>query len=716
MTTKNRLFFYSIACLLVCVLLTPYHSLASRIDSLQNVLTTKSIPDSTRVNLYVAIAWEYKNKSLNIDSIEAYANKGIALASKIKYPIGTARCHIMLGTALLLNDDYDRGTAYLNDALSYFEKQPDSKELNEILHNLGLSYYKQTKLDLAIQYFERSKKVAKNISTPSRLARAHFYLADIHNEQGNYINALEEYLHALELYEKGGKKNQISNCLTNIATVHAQLKDFKQAQDFIKRSLTYSDVVTNPEETYQNYANIGYVYGLMKDYPNAEHTYQQGYDLTKTDGNEYWNTVFLSNLAEVYTSTGKTNKAIAAYDEVLKRNEKNQDVTFTLAAQSGIGKLLYSQGKKKEAIAHLLEAYRITKENGLKRLVMETAVDLAMYYEEIGDYKQSLIFHKIHNLYSDSLFSESNNKKLQQLQFNYELEKKQRQIDNLQKNKEIQTATATKQTIISTSLLIGMLLLSIIMLQVYRSKLSERKSKETLQLQATKLEELNQFKDKIFSVLSHDLRSPVNSFTAAVHMLNEKEITPEEYEIMKPEINSRVNALNLLLDNVLFWAKSHIQEQKIAHIAKTDLYELVLENINMLHDMAERKCIHITNNVCAATYALCDAGQINIVLRNILMNAIKYTNAEGNITLQAHILKDTVAISVTDTGIGMTADVVENLFATQTNKNTYGTDGEKGIGLGLILCHEFVKANNGTIEVTSIPGKGSTFTLILPKA
>lgn len=403
MTTKKRLSIYSVACWLVCVLLTPLHSSASRIDSLQNVLANKYLPDSSKVNLYVAIAWEYKNKSVNIDSIEAYANKGIALASKAKYQLGTARCHIMLGTALLLNEDYDRGTSYLNEALSYFEKQPDSKELNEILHNLGLSYYKQTKFDLAIQYFERSKKVAKNTNTPSRLARAHFYLADIHNEQGNYINALSEYLHALELYEKSGKKNQVSNCLTNIATVHAQLKDFKQAKEFIDRSLTYSDVVTNPEETYQNYANIGYVYGLMKDYPNAEKIYQQGYDLTQKDGNEYWNTVFLANLAEVYTNTNRAEKAIATYAEVLKRNEKNQDVTFIMSAHSGMGRLLYAQGKKKEAIAHLLEAYRITKENGLKRLVMETAVDLATYYEDIGDYKQALIFHKIHNVYSDSL-------------------------------------------------------------------------------------------------------------------------------------------------------------------------------------------------------------------------------------------------------------------------------------------------------------------------
>jgi signal transduction histidine kinase len=98
------------------------------------------------------------------------------------------------------------------------------------------------------------------------------------------------------------------------------------------------------------------------------------------------------------------------------------------------------------------------------------------------------------------------------------------------------------------------------------------------------------------------------------------------------------------------------------------------------------------------------------------MNAIKYTRPCGSISLHTNSIKDTVAISVTDTGIGMPADIVDNLFATQTNKNTFGTDGEKGIGLGLILCHEFVKANNGSINVTSTPGEGSTFTLVLPKA
>lgn len=708
---------------MLALFLLPVISYAQKTDSLRKILLAKSTPDTTRVLVNAELAWEFKNRNTNVDSIIFYAEQGMALANAIHFRQGAALCSMHVGIALILRDEYAPAVVNLNGALAYFETLPATKELNEIYHNLGLNYYMQTRFDSALANFELSRTAAAAIDNKSRLARAHYYLADIHNDMGTFAPALQHYLAALDLYEKGGKKNAASNCLTNIATVYAQLKDYKNARLYVDKSLKEFSRSTNVQEVYQNYANIGIVYSMMGDYDQALTLFRKGVALTDSLGDGYWNTVFLVNIAEVYTSSDKPELALAAYRQVLARNEKTQEVNFTLSAHSGMGRILYRQGKKQEGITHLTEAFRLMKENRLKRLIMETALELSKMYEQDGDYKRALEYNRVYNTYNDSLFNENNYKKIQQLQFDYELAKKQQQITQLEKKKEIQKEKNEKQRIVSWSLAGAMILLSIVIVVMWRSRLYEKRSKaeilnqnhEILQ-QAAKLEELNSFKDKTFSVLSHDLRGPINSITAAIQMFNDKDISPEEYAEMKPEINAQLNSLNLLLDNVLLWAKTHIKEGKAVSPSKTDLYQLVLQNIDLLKDAADRKQHTLNNNISEAVFAFCDAGHIDIVIRNLIMNAIKYTGNGGTITLDAVAGGGKVSLSVTDTGVGMNQQQLAELFAAKSGRNTYGTAGETGIGLGLLLCHEFVTANNGTIAVCSTPGKGSTFTITLPAA
>ncbi len=698
-------------------------SFGQKTDSLHKALANKNIDDTTRVNIYAGLAWEYKNRHANIDSILFYANKGLALANSINFEKGAAVCSMYIGIANILQNKYDPAIINLNGALAYFESLPPSKELNEIYHNIGLDYYMQTKFEPALQYFEKSKKTAFAINNKSREARAFFYLADIQNDMGNFTIALKNYLAALDLYERGGNKNAASNCLTNIATLYAQLKDYKKAQEFVDKSLEVFSQSTNIQEVYQNYSNIGIVYSMMGAYENALSLFKKGYQLTDSVGDEYWETVFLTNIAEVYTSSDKPDLAMATYKQILERNQKTQDVNFTMAAHSGMGRILYKKGNKKEAMVHMLSAFALMKENQLKRLVMETALEISGMLEKDGDYKKALEYTRVYNLYKDSLYNENNSKKMQQLQFDYELEKKQRQIDQLKKNKEIQKEKAAKQKVITWSLAAGMLLLSVIVVLMSRSRVIEQrnneeilKQKEEIQKQAIRLEELNNFKDKTFSVLSHDLRGPINSITATIQMLNNREISSAEYAELKPEINKELSSLNLLLDNVLFWAKSYLQDDKTVHPARTNLSELAAQNIIMLQDSAGRKQISILNRIDKSLFALCDPGQMEIVLRNLVMNSVKYTAIGGTVAIDAKKAGDNVVISVTDNGVGMTREQLDGLFTAKTGRNTYGTNGETGIGIGLLLCSEFVKANNGTISAVSEPGKGSTFSVTLPAA
>ncbi|MBE2290572.1 MAG: tetratricopeptide repeat protein [Chitinophagaceae bacterium] len=707
----------------ILAIASPQKSIAGRTDSLKKILQTTAVADTSRAQALLGMAWEYKNKNTNTDSIRHYAGAALKLSAKIGYTRGEALGNMYEGIADVLDQNYEKAQANLMKALAVMEKQPPSKDVNELLHNIGLVYYMQTKFPEAIAYFERSKKSAKDIGNDSRVARAYFYLGDIYNDIGNFAASLKEYLGALKIYETLGATNSASNCYTNIATLYAQLKDFDKAREYVAKSMKSFETSTNQQEVYQNYANIGFVYSLMQDYTRALELFNRGLKLTDSMGDEYWNTVFLTNVAETYTTTKQPAKALAAYEEVLKRQKTVPDVNFVLSAHSGMGRILFEQGKKKEGVAHLQEALKLMQQTGQKKLAMETSGELANMYEATGDYKKALELSHTYERYKDSIFNADNERKIQKIQYDHDLEKKQLQIRELKKTHDIQASFAKKLEIALGILIVSKVLLITMLVLFYRKKRSEKRAKEKvqgqkeqLQLQASRLEELNHFKDKTFSVLSHDLRGPINSITAAIQMLNNKQLTAEEYDMLKPDINNQLSTLNLLLDNVLMWARSYMQETKASDPAPTDIAQLIGSNLSLLGETAERKQITLSGTTGAPVMAFCDGGQINIVLRNLIMNALKFTGAGGTVSVQCTSANGKVRIAVTDTGVGMDAEQLESLFTAKDGRNTYGTEGERGIGLGLLLCHEFVRVNDGTIEVQSEKGKGSTFTVTLPAA
>lgn len=716
---RNPAALAAVGLLLLTIPSTPVF--AGKTDSLRKIAFSPTSPDTSKVMAYAGLAWEFKNRDTNEDSVLHYATKGLQLAKEIGFGKGIALCEMHLGIAHMLKQEYAPALQHLNNALAYYEPQGAGKELNEVYHNIGVVYYMQTKLGQAITYFEKSEKIAAAIGNNSRLARACFYQGDIYNDQGSFGNALQQYLKAMKLYEAGGNKSSAANCYTNIATLYAQLKDFDQARTYVNKSLEEFSHANNVQEVYQNYSNIGFVYSLMADYPRALELFSKGERLTDSLGDEYWNTVFLSNIAEIYTTSGKPAAALATYKKVLERNEKVQDVNFTLSAHSGMGRILYAQGNKKEGIAHMQQALQLMQENGLKKLVMGTAAELADMYDKQGDYKNALSHTRLSNTYKDSIFNADNEKKIQQIQFDNELEQKQQQITLLNKNKEQQATYTSRLKIILVILVISEILLITMLVLFYRKRSAEIKArrkvqgqKEKLQEQAAKLEELNKFKDKTFSVLSHDLRGPINSITAAIQMLNNKQLTAEEYATLKPEINNQLGTLNLLLDNVLMWARSYMQETKASDPGPTDLNLLVSQNVSLLTETAERKQITLTSTITSPVMVICDGGQVNIVLRNLIMNALKYTGKGGKVTISSEQHGNMVRLIVADNGVGMDTDQLHNLFTAKDGRNTYGTDGEKGIGLGLLLCYEFIRVNNGDITATSTPGAGSTLTVALP--
>ncbi|NLE35372.1 MAG: hypothetical protein GX622_09735 [Bacteroidales bacterium] len=242
-----------------------------------------------------------------------------------------------------------------------------------------------------------------------------------------------------------------------------------------------------------------------------------------------------------------------------------------------------------------------------------------------------------------------------------------------------------------------------------------RSRNEHIARQNKKLSETISLKNKVFSVISHDLRSPVVNILYTLYMLKEEEFR-DRTELMADACIQSSQQLITLLENMLVWGRG--QEDMIRYApAEHDLADLILTNISILKDGADRKDISINFTQVGKTKGWFDRDLIDIVIRNLLSNAIKYTNHGGRVTIvvrQKEEISDWVTISICDNGIGISLERQKRLFTESELESTPGTDSEKGTGIGLRLAHELVTLSKGTITVESTPGSGSCFTVMLP--
>jgi signal transduction histidine kinase len=267
-------------------------------------------------------------------------------------------------------------------------------------------------------------------------------------------------------------------------------------------------------------------------------------------------------------------------------------------------------------------------------------------------------------------------------------------------------------TIISTAIIV----ITLIVLSRFR-RLKKQKVllERSVKIQTAELNELNASKDKFFSIIAHDLKNPFNTIIGFSEILDEEIssgnlVKGHEYALM---IKSSAVQTFRLLENLLEWANS--QTRKISYNpSDVDLGKLLNEDFNILNDMANRKNIDLKILIPENLLIKADKNMIKTVLRNMISNAIKFTPKSGKVEVTATISKKQVEISVSDNGIGMTTEIIAKLFRIDAKLSTRGTENEKGTGLGLFLCKEFVEKHGGRILVSSEPGSGSVFRIVLP--
>jgi len=240
-------------------------------------------------------------------------------------------------------------------------------------------------------------------------------------------------------------------------------------------------------------------------------------------------------------------------------------------------------------------------------------------------------------------------------------------------------------------------------------------SENTLRESEKRLQELNATKDRFFSIIAHDLKSPVLNISFMIDHLR-KNNDGQTFEKVTESLSQQAVFATNLIDNLLLWGEGQ-QNQIGYNPGKHNLTDIILANFNLLHEISRRKKIDMTYSHRGDSSAICDHDLLNIVIRNILSNAVKFTAPNGKISVSVEepLVKDgTISIIISDNGIGISQEKLQKIISGEVINSSEGTYNEKGTGLGLQLCYDLVRINKGSLTIESQEGKGTSFTIRLP--
>ncbi len=705
---------------IICIIYTSVPAKAqSKTDSFLRVLSAHAKEDTTTALLHIELAKHHFYS--NADSQHYYASKALKLSEKLQYSNGIILSMEEMGSSNFLRGKYDSAIHFATQGLQLCYTTNDLKNRSPLHNNIANAKFRKGKYAEAMTNYDSSLHYATITDNTAMTGKALSNIANVYYTMGSYTKALEYYLKGLKIQEQSNNSVAIASDVSNIANVYMRLGDYKNAAKYNNRGLSINRKANARNYIIGNLTTAAMIFNEQQQYDAALASLNEALQIANAVGNEFLQTLLKGNMAEMYLKKGEYDKSLALYTEAKAASEKMQDDEGIAIANAGIGEIRYRKGEHQAGLAGMVNALQTIQQLGIKEQARDIAGKLAGFYEQLNDYKNAYHYYKINHAYRDSLQKTKTHDEAQQLLFNYEIEKKETEIALLEKDKALAAARNNTQNLLLLGALGAIILSAIIAFMFFRNASRERKrqrelqkQKEEIECQANKLKELNDIKDVTFSVLSHDLRSPVNALTGTMMMLDEKLMTPEEFSMHKDELNNKLQSVSLLLENMLYWAQSRMKGEHALDIEKLNIKRKALKTMAMLKDAAAQKNINLTHNVAEDLYAYGDANQVNIILRNLVSNAIKFTPDGGSVSINGFASGNTTQISVTDTGVGMTDEQLSKLFRGLSIESTKGTGGEKGTGLGLQLCYEFIQQNGGEIVVTSTPGKGSTFTITLP--
>lgn len=450
-------------------------------------------------------------------------------------------------------------------------------------------------------------------------------------------------------------------------------------------------------------------------YSDAREAFQQALQVAQHDADTAWIGISLGNIGSVYLFEKNYAEALRYYEQnvqySLRMNEWGDFVLGNIRiAKAYIG---LQQHAKARVYVEKIPDYFLGDQTPyyVYQEYYETA---AAFYAADRQYDKAFEAQEQLMVVKDTLLRRQTQDRLAELQTRFDLRQKESQIALLETENRLKDQSRQLDQIwlgIALLVAIGAVTTALFLFRLSR----ERKQRNRiLHQQAEELEQANRTKDRLFSIIAHDLRSPLNSLQGILSLVTQYEMSREELQSVFRSLSQTIAGTTASLDNLLTWSRAQMQMSKTVPEA-TDLHLLIDGELQLLHSVARQKHIDLRMTVPVGLGAWVDPGQLRVICRNLIANALKFTPEGGQVCVEASPSGDQVLLSVRDTGQGMDEETMKRLFERQEVLSTRGTSGEKGTGLGLMLCREFLEANGSHLQVQSRVGEGTVFSFLLRK-
>jgi two-component system, sensor histidine kinase and response regulator len=686
----------------------------------------QNVADSANINRLNKLADAYFQ--YNPDSTYYYAEKSIELSKRINYSAGLAGGLLQLGRANSLRGKAFDATQDFSTAVQLYEKLRDISGLGKTYIAYGRMYNFLANYKSALSCLNLALGCSKQLKDQRGQTDAYKNIGIVYYSEGQLSNALEYYYKGLLIALQNHYTVLSGEIYNDIGVTLQTMEMYPKALDYFNKAL----VVIKSENDIQGVGtmneNIGEILLDQAKYNEALPYLYFALGIAKKQKDIDGQTSTFADLGLCYAHLGQLPRAIKYLDTSVRIAINDKVAYFNLAyAYIGLATVYNMQKDYKNAYKWAMEGQSLANTLGNLKIRADVAWQLSQTFTGLGKYKEA---NEQLNKYLGLKDLAKGNESIQKLtSYYYDLNftEKQHQLEQQQHERDLlYQQKIQKQRLMNTIFMVAFGAMIVTAFVYYRQKRKQQRintqledknhevllQKANIDEQAHKLNDLNNLKDRLISVLAHDLRAPLSTLRGLFNLLQDDSITHQELIEMIPTVLKKLEYTSDFLDTLLFWINSQMEnfENSVKTFSVKEIVEYEIESHN---EQATLKGICLIDNVPNTTMASADPNSIRIVIRNLITNAIKFSKDGDVIGVTANTEDDDVVISVKDTGMGIPEQQLKKLFRNKVDSKT-GTSNESGTGMGLLFCKDLVEKCSGRIWVTSKVGEGSEFTFTVP--
>jgi two-component system sensor histidine kinase/response regulator len=595
--------------------------------------------------------------------------------------------------------------------------QPDTNKVN--LLNKLVTDLREKDLNRANDIAEEAYELSIKLHYKKGLGYALENMGWLSYRRGDYSTAFELSMEAIKINQEINAKAELAQCFNNVAAINFEQRQYALAIDNFKKAHAIGKEINDVRVVCRSLNNIAFLLVTQHEIDSARFYAVMALKEGEGSADKYMIGFSKRILGDISFEERSFRQSIDYYQSCLSIANEIDNNALRSSTMHRLGKVYNALHQPDVALRHLLPNIILSEKFGFKDELERSYKLASESYVLKNDIKRAFEYQSKYVTIHDDIYNQKNSERLSLMQIKFDTHMKEAEIDLLTKESQIKKEEIDRQRVwmfFYTGCLSLLLILAFVLF--YNNSRFKKINKllavqnKKIHGQAQQLSNLNITKDKLFSIISHDLRSPVASLKGMMEILSKDGLSQPEFSKLTHQLRLNLDSLYDDLDNLLQWAQSQLKGLQ-ASPELVDLKRAVDEKFLLFNTSAKSKGIELINEVHDGITVFADKNHIGLILRNLIANAVKFNPVDGIVKVESKLRGDVVEISVSDSGIGISMEDLNKLFNAETHFTKPGTNQEKGVGIGLLITKEFVDINGGNIWVTSELGKGSEFTFTL---